>query len=475
MDPAALSLAQAAAQIRLGELSAVEYAARLLERIDEHVHLNSFITVRADALLTAAQAADRAQARGEPLGQLHGVPIAVKDNLDTAGLPTTGGTPALRTHQPVADADGVRLLRRAGALVLGKTNLHELAYGVTSNNAEFGPVINPHQPGRIAGGSSGGTAAAVAARLVAAGLGTDTGGSVRVPASLCGVAGLRPTMGRYPQRGIMLLSRTRDTIGPLARTVADLQLLDAVLSNAEEQGAAEPDTSIDVLAGLRLGIVRHPFADGLPTDLSRVFDQRLAELTACGVNLVEVEFPAHTGDLIVKAGFPIAFHETTVDLPRYLEASNAGRSLAEIVEQCGSADVKQILASLIGDDAVAVADYQKAMTVYRPALDEMVRTAFAAHGLTALVWPTTPLTAAPLGVEEATLGDEQISAFLAYTRTTNLGSIIGWPGVSVPAGFDDVGLPIGLALDGQPGSDRMLLRIARACEHVFGPMPAATW
>ncbi|MCO6009885.1 indoleacetamide hydrolase [Actinoallomurus purpureus] len=467
MNPSELPLTEVAAHIRRGDLSAVEYATALLERVEDHAHLNAFITVDADALLSAAKNADQAQAGGEPLGVLHGVPIAVKDNIDTVDLPTTGGTPALRTHRPAADADAVRLLRQAGALVLGKTNLHELAYGVTSGNGAFGPVANPYDTGRIAGGSSGGTAAAVAARLAAAGLGTDTGGSVRMPASLCGVAGLRPTMGRYPQRGIMLVSRTRDTIGPLARTVADVRLLDTVLSGADE----DTGTVADALTGVRLGVVRHPFAEGLAPDLARIFERRLAELTACGADVVDVAFPAHAGDLIAKAGFPIAFHETTLDLPRYLEESGTGLSLAEVVERCGSADVRGILAGLLGDAAVAPADYREALTVHRPALDAMVREVFAENGLTALVWPTTPLTAAPIGSEEVSLGGERVSAFLAYTRTTNLGSIVGWPGVSVPAGLDDAGLPIGFALDGLPGSDPALLRVAEACEHVFGPLP----
>lgn len=472
MDTSDLSLARAAELISLGELSCAEYTRGLLDRIDEYTNLNAFITVRPDALLKAADGADQARARGDSSGPLHGVPIAVKDNIDTANLPTTGGTPALRMHQPAADADTVSALRQAGALILGKTNLHELAYGVTSENGAFGAVRNPYHGDRIAGGSSGGTAAAVAARLAPAGLGTDTGGSVRIPASLCGVAGLRPTAGRYSQRGVVLLSHTRDTVGPLARTVEDLALLDAVLARGARPPSPPLDAGADLnLAGHRLGVIRRPFTEGLADDVADVFERRLTELAGHGVDIVEVASPDGLDELIVKAGFPIAFHETTVDLGRYLETSDLAITVDEMVDRCASPDVRGILGGLLGDGAVPEMEYRAAISVHRPALDDRMRTMFAHHRLSAVAWPTTPLTAAPIGTDEVRLGAELTSPFLAYTRTTNPGSIIGWPGVTVPAGLDGSGLPIGFALDGAPGGDRLLLRIARACERLFGTLP----
>ncbi|MGO4647171.1 indoleacetamide hydrolase [Nocardia sp. 2YAB30] len=464
MDPVEWGVAEAAAHIKRGSVSAMEYARALLDRIDEHRALGAFITVRAEAVLAAAEQADAARSSGAVLGPLHGVPLAIKDNIDTADLPTTGGTPALREHQPSADADVVRRLRGAGALVLGKTNLHELAYGMTSNNGSYGPVANPYRPDRIAGGSSGGTAAAVAARLAPAGLGTDTGGSVRMPASLCGVVGFRPTVGRYSQRGLILVSGTRDTVGPLAKTVEDVRLLDSVLS-----GVPEPEDI--TFPPVRLGVVRRPFVEGLAPDLAECFERRTAQLAAAGVEIVELELPSHTGDLIAKAGFPIAFYETPIELQTYLTTRNIAMSLPQFVACCGSPDVEQLLTGLLGTDAISPDDYTAAMTRYRPELDALVRTSLATHRLDALLWPTTPVTAAPIGADEVELGGELVSAFLAYSRTTNLGSILGWPGVSVPAGLDNAGLPIGIALDGPPGSDSRLLRIARTCEQLFGPLP----
>jgi mandelamide amidase len=250
----------------------------------------------------------------------------------------------------------------------------------------------------------------------------------------------------------------------LARTVEDVRLLDSVLS-----GGPEPDGITS--APVRLGVVRRPFAEGLAPDLAECFERCTAQLTAAGIEIVELEFPAHTGDLITKAGFPIAFYETPIELQAYLTTRNIGMSLAGLVAYCGSPDVEQLLTGLLGTDAISPDDYTAAMTRYRPELDALVRTILTTHRVDALLWPTTPVTAAPIGADEVELGGELVSAFLAYSRTTNLGSILGWPGVSVPAGLDSAGLPIGIALDGPPGSDSSLLRIARICEQLFGPLP----
>jgi len=461
-------LADTAAAIARGDVTAVAYAGELLRRIEDNADLCAFITVSPEQLLSAAEHAD-ATARSAPdrLPPLHGVPIAVKDNIDTADLPTTGGTPALWNHRPAADAGVVAALRRAGAIVLGKTNLHELAYGVTSENHAFGAVRNPYDRERFAGGSSGGTAAAVSAGLAPAGLGTDTGGSVRIPAALCGIVGLRPTIGRYSARGLMSVSTTRDTVGPMARTVTDVALLDAALS-----GLAQEVPSLADLRGMRFGLARRQFFDGMAHEVSTVVERRLTELERRGVEVVEVTLPPETDDLIVGAGFPIAFYETPITLQAYLEATPGAPSLADLVAQCGSPDVRQILTSILGDGRVALADYNEALTVHRPQLARIFESAFERHDLAAFVAPSTPLSAARLGATEAVLGDKRVPAFSAYTRTTGPFSGIGWPGLTVPAGLDDNGLPVGLAFDAPPGSDRTLLAIGTACERVFADLPA---
>ncbi|MDH4065092.1 MAG: amidase family protein, partial [Acidobacteriota bacterium] len=225
-----LSAVDAVAALRRGDVSAEAYATALLERCTAAKGLNAFITLDPARVLDAARVADRRRASGATLGPLHGLPIPVKDSVNTKDLPTTGGTPALRAFRPREDAPIVRTLVDAGAIVLGKTNIHELSWGWTSNNLAFGAVHNPYDPTRIPGGSSGGTAAAVAARMAPLGVAEDTEGSIRVPAAMCGIAGFRPTTGRYPTADVIPITPLFDQVGPHARTVADLVLFDSVVS-----------------------------------------------------------------------------------------------------------------------------------------------------------------------------------------------------------------------------------------------------
>lgn len=461
------SLVDIATAIAQGDLSAVDYASELLRRIDADADLSAFITVSPDAVLIAAERADvMVRSAHRPLPPLLGVPIAVKDNIDTADLPTTGGTPALRDHKPIADAGIVSALKRAGAIVLGKTNLHELAYGITSENHAFGLVRNPHSRGRFAGGSSGGTAAAISAGLAPCGVGTDTGGSVRIPAALCGIAALRPTIGRYPTHGFMTLSTTRDTIGSLAPTVADVAVLDAAITNT-----AQPLPDPVDLRGVRFGLARAQFFAGSAPDVAATVDRHIAELERHGAQFVDVRLPSGTDEAILGAGFPIAFHETPLTLRAYLEATPSAPTLEEVVRQCGSPDVQQILTSMLGTGQTSITTYQEAVVVHRPRLARIFESAFEQHDLTAFLSPSTPLTAAPFGTGEVLLGEQSTPIFPAYTRTTGPFSGIGWPGLTLPAGRDAKNLPVGLAFDAPPGRDRTLLAVGRTCERIFAELP----
>src|SRR5918992_5679722 len=278
MELLELTATQAVAAMKAGDITAEAYAAALLARAGSLKFLNALISQDADQILEAARSADRLRAAGGELRPLHGLPLLLKDNINTAALPTTAGTPGLRNNRPRHDAPVAAALFRAGGILFGKANMHELALGATSNNSTFGAVRNPYDPSKIPGGSSGGNASAVAARIIPAGLGTDTGGSVRIPAALCGVAGFRPTTGRYPDcstmpppqarvtsrlplptvgcwpsAGIVPISHTRDTAGLIARSVADLVLLDAAITG-ETPALAQVD-----LHGLRLGVARGNF------------------------------------------------------------------------------------------------------------------------------------------------------------------------------------------------------------------------
>src|SRR5271167_709690 len=244
-----LSAAEAVAHMSQGALTSERYAQALLAKCQSAHALNAFITLEPAQVREAARACDRTRLAGTKPGPLFGLPIPVKDSVNTRDYPTTGGTPALRHFRPKEDAPVVAALRGAGAIVLGKTNLHELSYGWTSNNLAFGAVHNPYDHSRIPGGSSGGTAAAIAARLAPLGVAEDTEGSIRVPAAFCGIAGFRPTTGRYPTHGCVPISPLFDQVGPHARSVRDLVLFDSVVTDDWQKLHAAP------LRGVRLGVV----------------------------------------------------------------------------------------------------------------------------------------------------------------------------------------------------------------------------
>jgi Asp-tRNA(Asn)/Glu-tRNA(Gln) amidotransferase A subunit family amidase len=465
MDLTALTISDAAAALRRGEFSAEAYAEALLARAAAGAALNAFIhhdpaQVRADA-----RAADAARARSAPPGALHGIPLALKDNLDTAAMPTTGGTPGLRGHRPAKNAVVVQKLLDAGAIVFGKTNLHELAYGITNNNAAFGAARNPYDPTRIPGASSGGVGVAVAARMAPGGIGSDTGGSVRIPAALCGVVGFRPTTGRWSQAGIVPISHTRDTAGPMTRSVADCVLLDAVVTGSS---AASPVS----LKGLRLGVPRAHFWAPLDAEVARLMEATLAALKEAGAVLVEADIP-DVGRLDAEAGFPIALYETVVDLGAYLGGHGSAMNYAQLVARCASPDVAGLLQSLHGEGAIPEAAYRHALTVLRPQLQAAYRDHFRQQGIAALVFPTTPLAAAPIGDDETVdLNGERVPTFPTFIRNSSPGSVAGIPGISLPAAMTRSGLPLGLELDGPEGSDATLLAVAQAVESMLPKMPA---
>lgn len=465
MDLTTLTIGEAAGALRRGEVSAEAYADALLAKAAANAGLNAFIhhdpaQVRADA-----RAADVARDRSATLGALHGVPLALKDNLDTAAMPTTGGTPGLRGHRPARNGAVVQRLLDAGAIVFGKTNLHELAYGITNNNAAFGVARNPYDRTRIPGASSGGTGVAVAARMAPGGIGSDTGGSVRIPAALCGIVGFRPTTGRWSQAGIVPISHTRDTAGPMARCVADCVLLDGVVTGSS---AAAPVA----LKGLRLGVPRAHFWAPLDAEVGRLMEDVLARLKEAGAVLVEADI-ADVGRLDNEAGFPIALYETVTDLETYLASHGSSMRYAELVAQCASPDVAGLLQSLHGAGAIPEAAYRHALEVKRPQLQAAYRDHFERHDLAAVVLPTTPLAAAPIGDDETVeLNGERVPTFATFIRNTSPGSVAGTPGISVPVALTKTGLPVGLELDGPEGSDRRLLSIAQAVEAMLPKIPA---
>lgn len=456
LDLERLDATAVVAALKGGSVSPAAYAEALAARAAEQSKLNALQSFSADTLVRAATMAFEAN----PEGLLSGLPIVAKDNINTANYPTSGGTKSLLGHTPARDAGAVRRINGAGGFIGAKSGMHELAFGITSNNAVTGAVRNPADPDLIPGGSSGGTAAAIAAGIFPAGLGTDTGGSCRIPAALCGVIGFRPTTGRYDGDGVVPVSHTRDTVGPLARSVRDIALFDSVLSGGGS-GLAEAE-----LSGFTLGVPRQLFFDNLDPVVATAVEAQLSVLSATGARLVEVSFDPiwpHNEAF----GFPVVFYEVMRDLPAYLAEHAPDISFETLVAGIGSPDVLGAIGSQLGDDAMPETAYRAAMDIHRPAMRRIYGQVFENHGLDAIVFPTTPLPARPIGQDETVaLNGEQVPTFQTYIRNTDLGSNVGAPGISLPCPVNS-GLPVGIEFDALPGKDRSLLTLARAAEQAM--------
>jgi Asp-tRNA(Asn)/Glu-tRNA(Gln) amidotransferase A subunit family amidase len=459
-----LSAVDAVDAMRTGALTAERYAGALLERCARLKALNAFITLEPSLVLEQAREADRRRASGAPLGPLHGLPIPVKDSLNTAQYATSGGTPALRGFRPPADAPLVATLRSAGAIVLGKTNLHELSYGWTSNNLAFGAVHNPYDPTRIPGGSSGGTAAAIAAHMAPLGVAEDTEGSIRVPAALCGVMGFRPTTRRYSTVGAIPACSLFDQTGPEARSVADIALFDRVASGDMREIDALP------LKGVRFCMWSGYWFEGLDTEVERITRDAIASLRAAGAEIVEAEVPglrdlmAHTADSIVD-------HDVRLELAHYLAVNGAKLSFDELIARA-SPDIRATFAHEVMPGSpgfVSEAAYETAVKVYLPRLRRTFKDYFARTGAAAILFPTTLVTAPRIGDEgELSVGHRKMSFDVAVGRNIATGSRTGLPGLVIPTGIAADGLPVSMEFDGPAGTDRTLLGLGLSLERVLG-------
>ena len=417
----------------------------------EHAQLNAIQSqINKDEALRAA-----AQAQGK----LAGIPFVAKDNINTTALPTSGGTPALRANTPASNAPALDRLLAEGGVLVGKAAMHELAFGITSNNAAMGAVKNPHDPGRIPGGSSGGTAAAIAAGIVPFGLGTDTGGSCRIPAALCGVVGFRPSTGRYSAEGVIPISHTRDTIGPLANSVADIALLDSILAGSNNTVQKLQPTSI------KLGVDSSVLSQNLEPEVETCFNATLERLRQDGVSVVSVDLSAiwqHNSAF----SFPVVLYEVMRDLPAYLAQHAPAVSFEQLIAGIKSPDVLGIINSQLGDQAMPQAAYDAALSEHLPKMRAIY--AQALDGLDAIIFPTTPLRATRIGDDETVmLNGESVPTFPTFIRNTDLGSNLGVPGISLPAAVAPGALPIGIELDGQRGQDEHLLALALTLEHLI--------
>jgi aspartyl-tRNA(Asn)/glutamyl-tRNA(Gln) amidotransferase subunit A len=434
-----------AARVSSHAVSAVDVAEATLARIGQHdKRLNSFVRVVPDAALEEARDVDDSVRAGRPLGPLAGVPVALKDLIDLAGIPTTAGAHRIFHRTPTTDAPVVTRLRAAGAVIVGKTGLHEFAYGVTNINPHTGPVRNPWDLARIPGGSSGGSGAAVAAGLVAAALGTDTGGSIRIPAALCGVTGLKPTFGRVPVAGVIPLSWTMDHVGPLTRTAEDAAILLSVLAQAPE---VIPEVSRGI-AGLRLGVPEEFFWEELDRDVEACCRDAVRALTFAGGILRPAVFPraAECGAAaaVILAAEAAAYHE---------------RHLRERPDAYGE-DVRVRLDRGL---FLSAADYLVAQRARAFLTCEAAR---ALESVDAILVPTTPHPAARIEEDASQVAGVSLAMSMRYTRCTNPFNLLGFPVLSVPCGLSHDGLPIGLQIVGRPFEDATVLRVGHAYQQI---------
>jgi len=451
--------------VRDKSISVAEYTEELIAACRDNQALNAFIALDETRARTLAKAKDAASATG----LLHGLPIGIKDAIGTNDLPTTAGTNALRGHRPKQNANVVDRLLESDAFVFAKLNQHEMSFGITSNNAAFGPVRNPYDLERIPGGSSGGAGAAVASGMVPAAIGTDTGGSVRIPAALCGLVGFRPSIGRYSQQGIVPISNTRDTAGPLCRSVDDAAFIDAAIS-----GDADELENI-AIGDLRIGLPANHFFDNLHGGTAAVISTALDCLRAAGCKFTEVEMTGIEAPADA-CGFPIAIYETKRELTRYLSETAAnGPSFEQLVAEIASPDVKAFLSGMLAPEYDDLAEiYRDAIDHKRPNLQKHLSGCFADNRLDAFIFPTTILPAARIGEDESVeLNGQIVPLFPTLVHNTDPGSTAGIPGVTIPAGLTQQGLPVGLGIDGPFGSDRRLLAIAKTLEAALPPMPRA--
>lgn len=460
-DLTMLTASEAASRIRTGDLKAESYVSALISRADRQAALNIFISCDNAALLENARNIDKRRANGAVLGPLAGIPLLVKDNIETKSLTTSAGTLGLKDNRPQLNAAVLERLYGADALLFGKTNMDELAFGVSSNNKAYGPVRNPYDLERTAGGSSGGTAAGIAAHISPIGLGTDTGGSTRIPSSLCGIAGLRPSSGRYPRGGVVPFSRTRDEIGILGRSLDDLMLMDSLI-------VPEPRQPIASLKGLRLGLPKRYFWWAMTPETQILMDETIRRLKAAGVVFVDVELPG-LEDLLAAIG-PILAYEMNATIGHYLRSTGSPLTVEQLFGQVRSPDVlgayKQTAALNISNSA-----YIQALNVARPRLQILYDECFRTSGVAALMFPATPCPAPLLSANTVTLGGEDVHVMHAMFHNANPASAAGIPGLVLPAGLTKAGLPVGIELDGPTGSDSRLLAIGSLIQKSLPPIP----
>jgi len=442
-------LVQAARLIQRRELSPVELTQACLDRIaSRNDELRAFITVLDEQAIATAKQAEQEISKGHYRGALHGIPVSVKDLIDIAGVPTTSGS-AVPPRLPRHDAPVVTNLRRAGAVIVGKTNLHEFAFGTTSDETAFGVVRNPCDPTRSAGGSSGGAAVAIVEGMSLGSVGTDTGGSIRIPSAACGITGLKPSHGEIDCEGVVPLSTTLDHVGPMTRTVADASLLFAALAGHASAGF-DPDAASSQ-GSLWLGVPAPYFLDKLDRDTRAAFEHTRATLASAGHNVQDVA---------------IAHADRTADVYLHIVLPEAAWYHAPMLATSADKYSPGVRLRLEMGAYILAEDYLRGMhgrPVLRKAVDR------ALEGLDALLLPALAIGAPPIGAQSVTIDGNPEPLRALMLRLTQLFNITGHPAIAIPCGTGSDGLPRAIQLVGHRGATARLLEIAATLERQIMP------
>lgn len=451
-----MTLMEAAAALRQRQVSSVELTLECLARIEKwNPELNAFLTVTADVALEQARKADAERASGLDRGPLHGIPIAHKDLFCTRGIRTTGGSKTFAEFVPEFDATVVQRLANAGAVMLGKTNLHEHAYGITSENPHYGAVRNPWDPERSPGGSSGGSGVAVATGMALAATGTDTGGSIRVPASWCGITGLKPTFGRVSKYGVLPLGYTLDHPGPMAQTVRDTALLFEAMAGFDPKDPSSVDRPVPrcmpaegepSLRGIRIGLPRNFFFDRIDKEVDGAVYLMAYTAEDLGAELQRVQVP--DGEQL----------NTLAHITLLSEAAAVHEPYLRKRRKTYGDDVRTLLDM---GRVIPAVDYLQAQRLRKRILGVYLD---ILRRVDALLVPATPMTAPRIGQKQVEIRGEMEDTRIAATRLLRGFNLLGLPVLSMPAGYSSDGLPIGMQLVGRPWDEPLLLRIGAALE-----------
>lgn len=473
-DTAAMTLLETGESVIAGRVKATDLVRGYLDRIaarDPEIH--AYLSIETESAMRTAEDLDAAARRGDPLGPIAGVPVAIKDVIAIEGMAATAGSRILEGYTPPYTATAVRRLKQAGAVVLGKLNCDEFAMGSSNENSAYGVVRNPLAPDRVPGGSSGGSAAAVAADMAAATLGTDTGGSIRQPASFCGVVGVLPTYGRVSRYGLIAFASSLDRIGPFARTVEDAAAMLGVIAGHDPLDATSSDRPVpdyvsalkEPVAGLRVGVPAEYFAEGLDPEVKAAVEKAIESLGAQGCIITPVSLP-HTR-YAVPTYYVLATAEASANLERfdgvrYGYRAPAAKTLSDMYRETRDSgfgrEVKRriLLGTYVLSAGYYDAYYRKGQQVRRMLTEDFLR---AFTQVDVIVTPTAPTPAFRIG-EKA---DDPVSMYLAdiYTVTASLAGICG---VSVPCGVSREGLPIGAQVLGPHFGESTVFRAAQAIE-----------